>query len=428
MSGQDTYTHLLLTGATSPRDEGNRARLRRMKWFATVLLLAMLSIVALTSIFGSAHPAMGWVHAFAEAAVVGALADWFAVTALFRHPLGLPIPHTAIIPRNKDEIGESLGQFVELNFLTPENVIRRLEQQNLALAGAQWLAAPGRARTIAENICAELSAVMDRLDDADVRRFLDSVVVPLVERIDVARASGEILDLLTAGNRHQALLDRALSSLNDWLNRNRPRIQEAVHAASKFMPAFIDNFIANRFIDGILELTDEVARNPAHELRAEFDLAVHELTHNLKHSAEYQKRGEDIKHDVLEHLRSEPYYKYLWSEFKERIQADLVASDSLIRSQIESGLRRTAHAIEIAPPLQAKINRWTVTALEKVMLRHRHEVSQLITDVVRSWNAAEVAKRVELEIGKDLQFIRINGTLVGGLAGLLLYAVARLAG
>jgi uncharacterized membrane-anchored protein YjiN (DUF445 family) len=397
-----------------------------MKWIATALLLAMLGVFVLTSALISAHPSVGWVRAFAEAAIVGALADWFAVTALFRHPLGLPIPHTAIIPRNKDEIGASLGQFVELNFLTPENVIRRLEQLNLALAAAQWLGAPGRARSIAENICTEISVLIDRLEDEDVLRFLDSVVAPLMEKIDLARASGEVLDLLTAGNRHQSVLDRMLLRLNDWLNRNRGRIQAAVGKASKYTPAFIDNFIANRFVDGMLQLSDDVARNPAHELRAEFDEAVRGFTDKLKQSPDYQKRGEDIKRDLMRHLRSEPYYQHLWSEFKGRIQADLVAEDSLIRTQLENVVRRVAGAVESAPPLQQKVNRWTVAAFEKAMLRHRHEVSQLISDVVRAWNATEVAQRVELEIGKDLQFIRINGTLVGGLAGLLLYGVVQL--
>jgi uncharacterized membrane-anchored protein YjiN (DUF445 family) len=426
MSGQTTSAPLPITGSTSTRDENNRARLRRMKWVATALLLVMLAVFVLTSALASAHPSVGWVRAFAEAAIVGALADWFAVTALFRHPLGLPIPHTAIIPRNKDEIGTSLGQFVELNFLTPENVIRRLAQHNLALAAAQWLGAAGRARSIADSICAELSVLIDRLEDEDVLRFLDSVVAPLVEKIDLARATGEVLDLLTSDNRHQSVLDRALLRLNDWLNRNRTRIQAAVGKASKYTPAFIDIFIANRFVDGMLQLSDEVARDPAHELRAEFDQAVREFTDKLKQSPEYQKRGEDIKRDLMQHLRSEPYYRHLWSEFKARIQADLRAEDSLVRNQIENALRRVARAVESAPSLQGKVNRWTVAAFEKAMLRYRHEVSQLISDVVRAWNATEVAERVELEIGKDLQFIRINGTLVGGFVGVLLYGVVQL--
>src|SRR5262245_33368682 len=197
-----TPSRSLITDATSARDDFNRVRLARMKWVATGLLVAMLGVFVLSLALRDEYPSLTWVHAFAEAAIVGALADWFAVTALFRHPLGLPLPHTAIIPKNKDEIGASLGQFVELNFLTPENLIRRLEQHNLALAAAQWLGTPERARQVAERLCAELAVLLDRLEDQDVRRFLDRLIVPVVQRIDLARFASEVLDVLTAEDRH----------------------------------------------------------------------------------------------------------------------------------------------------------------------------------------------------------------------------------
>ena len=406
---------------------GKHAKVRRTKWLASSMLLAMLGLLALSAAYRDAHPWLDWVHAFAEAAAVGAIADWFAVTALFRHPLGLPIPHTAIIPKNKDEIGTSLGQFVEHNFLTPDNVIRKLEQRNLARAGADWLAVPEHSEQVAKRVCAQIPLLLEKLEDKDLQRLLDRAITPQLERLDLARVAGEALDMLTADSRHQALLDQGLKALDVWLSDNRLLIQAKFSETSKYTPVVLDNYIANRFVDGVLSLLHEVAANPQHELRSRFDQATREFIGKLKTSPEYQQRGEAIKRDLLTHLRREQYYRELWAALKSRVLADLAGDRSVFREHVAAALMAVANALRDDAALQHKLNGWTLQALEGLMVRHRHQVSLLITDVVKSWDAREVSERVEMEIGKDLQFIRINGTVVGGMVGVLLHGAARLA-
>ena len=400
---------------------GKRAKVRRMKGLATALLLTMLGLLAWSTAYRGSQPWLGWVHAFAEAAAVGAIADWFAVTALFRHPLGLPIPHTAIIPNNKDRIGANLGEFVEHNFLTPENVIARLEPRNLARAAADWLARPAHSRQAAQRLCSQLPVLLARLGDADVQRALDRVIRPQLERLDLAHVAGELLDLLTSQGRHQALLDQGIEALDAWLEANRSLIRAKVSQSSKYTPVLLDSFITNRFVDGMLLLLHEVAGDPQHEVRLRFDEAVRDFIERLKASPEYRERGEAIKQALLADLELERYWRGLVDELKGRLLADLADEPSAVRDQVARVIVAFAEAVRDDPALQGKLNRWTLQALEGLMLRHRHQVSLLISDVVKSWDAREVSERVELEIGKDLQFIRINGTLVGGMVGLLLH-------
>src|SRR5262245_58558532 len=203
-------------------DSLKRERVQQIKWLALALLITMLVVLLASAAYRAAHPWLAWTYAFAEAATVGAIADWFAVTALFRHPLGLPIPHTAIIPNNKDRLGSNLGEFVEHNFLTPRNVIARLEHRDLALAAADWLVQPGNSKQAARRICAQLPLLMDRFGDADVQRAVEKVIRPQLESLNLAPVVGELLDLLTLEGRHQALLNHGIESLDAWLVANRP--------------------------------------------------------------------------------------------------------------------------------------------------------------------------------------------------------------
>jgi uncharacterized membrane-anchored protein YjiN (DUF445 family) len=404
-----------------------RAKVRHMKWLASSLLLATLGLLAWSAAYRDSHPWLSWVHAFAEAAAVGAIADWFAVTALFRRPLGLPIPHTAIIPQNKDRLGSNLGEFVEHNFLTPRHVIARLEQRDLALAAADWLAQPANSQHVARRICSQLPLLVDRFGDADVQRALEKVIRPQLEGLDLAPVVGELLDLLTLQGRHQALLNHGIEALDAWLIANRPLIQSKVSQSSKYTPAMLDSFVTRRFVDGVLLLLHEVAGNPDHEVRLRFDEATQDFIRQLKSSPEYLERGEAIKRELLAHLELERYWHGLVAELKARLLSDLAAEQSVVRDHLARAIAAAADAIRDDAALRRKLNDWTLQTLEGLMLRHRHQVSLLISDVIRSWDAREVSERVELEIGKDLQFIRINGTLVGGLVGLVIHGAARLA-
>jgi uncharacterized membrane-anchored protein YjiN (DUF445 family) len=409
-----------------PLTQEKLARLRAMQRLATALLAAMLVLLALSVAFEDWYPWLKWVQAFAAAATVGAIADWFAVVALFHHPLGLPLPHTAIVPRNKDRIGESLGHFVEHNFLTAENVVRKLEQRNLSLEGARWLARPDNADDLAARLCTFIPGMLNALGDEDVKRLFDRAIASQIRKIDVADVASGMLHALTAGGRHQALLDRALRSLESWLVANQAVITEKFSAASKYTPRVFDRYIVAKFVAGIIALSHDVARNPEHDIRRQFDAATEEFIDKLGTSPEYRAHAEALKQALLAHLDHEKYYQVVWEDIREKIKADLAGEHSVIRGHLCEVVGKLGAGLAEDEALQAKLNAWILQTVERSVVRHRHQISGLITEVVHGWNTHEVTQKMELEIGKDLQYIRINGTLVGGLVGLLLHAVTEL--
>ena len=406
-----------------PLAEMKYARLRYMQRLATALLGAMLVLLALSASFKTTFPLLQWVHAFAAAATVGAIADWFAVVALFHHPLGLPFPHTAIIPANKDRIGISLGHFVEYNFLTPENVLREIEQRNLAMTAADWLTDRANAFRVAERVCALIPAALDTLGDRDFRRLIDHALAPQLRKLDVSSIAGNILTVLTADGRHQALLDRSLHVLEAWLVTNQALIKAKFSAASKYTPGFLDRYIINRFITGIVALLHEVASDSDHPIRRQFDEFTKEFIQKLKTSTDYHEQAEALRRAFMEHLEGEDYYAMVWNDIKHRILADLAEDHSSLTAHVAEFISKVASALRVDRVVQARLNACLLQALEALLIRHANKISALIADVVRGWDAREVGKKMELEIGSDLQYIRISGTLVGGIMGLLLHAV-----
>ena len=413
---------------TSGVDAARLENLRRMQAIALALLLTMVALLAATSFSVAAHPWTAWVKAFAEAAVVGAVADWFAVVALFRRPLGLPIAHTAIIPSNKDRIGESLGRFVEENFLTPENVMRRLAAVNLAKAGGTWLAEPSNSDRAAAGVCAMVPRVLMMFQDEDVTRFLTRAVLDEVEKINLSRVAGEVLDLVTSGEEYQTLFDDAVKGVERLISANQELILEKFSEASKYTPGFLDRYIVDRFVAGILRLLQEVIADPRHPLRTQFTESTRKLIEELKTSPETYARGVAIKGQIIEHLRTKPYYAALWSDIKNRILADVASDQSRLRETASSLLNALGSGLVRDEAMQRKLNQWLQGALETLMLAHRHQISTLIADVVKAWDAREVSAKIELEIGKDLQYIRLNGTVVGGCVGVLLHLLVMLPG
>jgi len=402
--------------------------LRRMQRIALALLLMMGVVLAATSFSVAAHPWTAWVRAFAEAAVVGAVADWFAVVALFRRPLGLPITHTAIIPNNKDRIGESLGRFVEENFLTPENVMQRLAGVNVAKAAGTWLAEPANSERAAAGICAMVPRVLTMFQDEDVTQFLTRILLGELEKINLSRVAGEALELVTSGEEYQALFDDAVEGIERLIAGNQALILEKFGEASKYTPEFVDRYVVDRFVRGIVRLLQDVIADPRHPLRMQFADSTRKLIEDLKTSPEMHARGAAIKVQIIEHLRTKPYYAALWNDIKNRILADVASDRSRLSKALSSLLNALGSGLARDEAMQGKLNQWLQGALETLMLAHRHQISLLITDVVKSWDAREVSAKIELEIGRDLQYIRLNGTLVGGCVGVLLHLLAMLPG
>jgi uncharacterized membrane-anchored protein YjiN (DUF445 family) len=403
-----------------------RAQLARMRSIATLLLLAVLALLAVSAYWAQDYPALIWLRSFAEAATAGAIADWFAVVALFRRPLGLPVPHTAIIPRNKDRIGRSLGQFVERNFLTPENIVRRLAQAGFARRFAAWLSQPANAEKAAGHVCEAIPPLLSALEDEDMRRLIERSVTPMLERVDAAHLAARILGLFTAEQRHQKLLDAALRATERWVVGNRELLVEKFGEISRYTPQFIDRYIVDRLVAGLIDVLHQVAADPAHELRTKFDAAAAQFTHDLQHSPKYREQAELLKQDVLGHLKSQQYYRSLWRAGREQIARDLSREQSVIRAHLAQALLAFGAGLSKDEPLQRKMDGWLERAVKTVAVRNRHEISLLIEEIVRGWDARDMAEKAELQIGSDLQYIRINGMVVGGLVGLVLHALSRL--
>jgi uncharacterized membrane-anchored protein YjiN (DUF445 family) len=393
-----------------------------MRTTATCLLAGMIVLLIVCVAWQVQHPWLAWPRAFAEAGTVGAIADWYAVVALFRHPCGIPIPHTAIIPNNQQRIAESLGSFVEENFLTREVIMARLSGFNAAQALAQWLAARENSAVIADVVAGSLPRLFDDIDETDVEHVFDRLVIPQLHTLEVSRMAAEVLTLLTEGNRHQPLLDRGLSAAQRWLSNNVGLIKAKFSEASKFTLSTIDAYIVNKFVEGMVALMHEVASNPEHELRRRFDVAVEALSSELRTSAVYRRFGRLVLRDCIRHLQGSGYYRVVLDRVRAYVHADLGNKDSVVREMLTGTLVSVGKGVASEPANSHKLNAWWREIAGVLVLRHRHRLSALITDVVKGWDEKEVSAKLEAEIGRDLQYIRINGTLVGGTVGLLIHA------
>jgi uncharacterized membrane-anchored protein YjiN (DUF445 family) len=406
--------------------------LARMKAIALGLLAAAGVVYVAASLLLARHPAWGYVAAFAEAAMVGAIADWFAVVALFRHPLGLRIPHTAIIPSNKDRIGENLATFLCANFLSTEQVLAKVTQLDLAARLAAWLAEPRHAESLASHLTAALRYAIGVLDDERVRAFFRATVVARLEQIDVSPVAGRLLDVLTADGRHQRLLDGVLLQLARMLDDEtiKAEVAEVVAAEVKYLRFVGLDHVAGRYatekmVSGVVRLMGEMGSDPMHPLRVRLDDFVAEFIGRLQSDPSLRVRGEAIKRELLAHPALSEYLHGLWSQTIAWMQADLAAADSTLRGQVALGTRSLGEKLGADAAMQGWINEQLRTAAPRWIDRYREDIRQYIVGRVADWNAAEMTNELERNIGRDLQFIRINGTLVGGLVGLLLYAAGQ---
>jgi uncharacterized membrane-anchored protein YjiN (DUF445 family) len=408
--------------------------LQRMKAIALGLLAAAAAVYIVASLLHDRHPAWGYVAAFSEAAMVGAIADWFAVVALFRHPLGLPIPHTAIIPSNKDRIGENLATFICANFLSNEQVLEKLERFDAAGRLARWLAEPGHAEQVATHLAAALRYGLGVLDDERVRAFFRSTVVTRLEQVDVSRLAGQLLDVLTADHRHQQLLDGMLQQLARMLDDEtiKVAIAEVVATEVKYLRFVGLDSVAGRYatekmVSGVVRLAGEMGADPQHPLRVRFDEFVASFIERLKDDPQLAVKGEAIKQELLAHPALSGYLHSLWSELIAWLQGDLTNDDSAIRAQVVLGTRSLGVKLLADAAMQNWINEQIRSAAPRWIERYREDIRLYIIARVGDWNAAEMTHELERNIGRDLQFIRINGTLVGGLVGLAIYTATQLA-
>jgi uncharacterized membrane-anchored protein YjiN (DUF445 family) len=408
--------------------------LARMKSLALALLAGAAVLYAFASLMESRHAAWGYVTAFAEAAMVGAIADWFAVVALFRHPLGLPIPHTAIIPSNKDRIGENLATFICANFLSTTQVLEKLKHFDAARRLADWLAAPRHAQQVATHLTAALRYALGVMDDERVRHFFRATVVHQLEQVDVSRLAGQLLDMLTSDRRHQSLLDSALRRLAWMLDDEtlKAKVAEVIASEVKYLRYLgLDNvagrYAASKMVSGVIRLAGEMADDPAHPLRARFDEFLSSFIDRLKEDPQFRVKGEEIRHELLAHPVLANYLHGLWSDVIGWIQKDLTSDDSTIRARVMLATSVLGEKLQSDVAMQAWINEQLVSAAPVWIERYREDIRAYIVARVHEWNTEEMTHELERNIGRDLQFIRINGTLVGGLAGLAIHTATHLA-
>lgn len=411
-----------------PEDERERqSRLDRMKWWAVALLVFASVIFVVARYFEGRYPWLGIVRATAEASMIGGLADWFAVTALFRHPLGIPIPHTAIIPSRKDRVGQTLGAFVQKNFLNRDVVVAKLHTLNAAERLARWMIDPENSRKIARQLAKSLAAAANVLRDDDVQDVISKAVVGRIQKTQVAPLVGRLLSLLTADNRHQALLDDAIRLLAKGISENSDLIRERVEKESPWwIPGAVDDKIASRIVNALDRTMQAVHNDPEHPLRLRFDAAIDDFIVKLQASPQVILRAEAIKDEVLNAEAVRALSASIWSDAKATIARYAEDPDGFNPESIERGLTAFGNAILDDPALMEKVDAWLAEAVLAVVERYQNEVGELIAGTVRRWDPHATSRRIELAIGRDLQFIRINGTIVGGLAGMLLFLVQKL--
>ena len=419
-----------LSAPLPPLDEATkRKQLARMKGRATGLLLVATAVWIASSLLVSRYPWLAYVRATAEASMIGGLADWFAVTALFKHPMGIPIPHTAIVAARKDQIGRSLGNFVSRHFLSRDVLVTRLSSLHVAEHLAKWLAVPENSRTLARHAATGLANGARMLADEDVQELIDRVIEERIRKTEVAPLLGQMLSLLTAGDRHQELLDEAIGLLARAVDQNQELIRERIEEESPWwVPGMVDDRIHRKIVTGLDHTLTAVRDDPDHPLRRRFDDALANFVRKLNESPEVRARAEKIKLEILDREAVRRFSSSIWDDAKAALFRYADAPNAFAPTAIERGLVSLGEAVSRDEALLARIDALIADVALHLVDRYQGEVAQLIAQTVTSWDPEVTSDRVELAIGKDLQFIRINGTIVGGLAGLAIYVLARFIG
>ena len=414
-------------------DAARRVRLRTMQQVAGGLLVLAFVVFCLARSLLGLHPAWGYVAAFAEAAMVGAVADWFAIVALFRHPLGIPVWHTAIIPGSKDAIGRNLGQFVESHFITEEGIVQRIRQANPAGLLGAWLRGPSHSDTLGQALAKGLKVMLAALQDASMRQLVRRIATRQLSQFDIAANAGDLLDLLVAKGKHQQLLDSALQSLTSYLGEERNQQQ----AVNFLVAAFgVENAlykvgsaaIGPRALRSLRQSAQEVLQNPDHPARGRFDGWVQDFVLHLRDDPQWHEFITRHQRETLAHGRMQDLLGGLWDSLKQRLLDDLDRDDPVLARQVAAWARKVGQALAQDAQLAGGLNRAFEAGSVLLVRNYRGEVGRFIEAQLARWSREEMTERIELAIGRDLQFIRINGTLVGGLVGLAIYTAVRLIG
>ncbi len=401
-------------------------RLRRMQALATGLLAAMAMVFLAASYLERRWGGAAYVRAFAEAAMVGACADWFAVTALFRRPFGLPIPHTAIIPRSKDRIGAALGRFIVDNFLTEQVLDAKLRELELAAWGGDWLQRPANARVVAERLVRVWPELLKALPAGALEELAGSAALAVVRSVPAAPTASALLAAVWNGGRAQPLVERGAELLGAYLEEHQEVILEKVQQQSwRWLPSFVDKAIARKITGGLLHLLADV-RQPDHPWRARLGEAVERLIGRLAEDPDLRRQGEALKQQLLDDPAVGEHAHRLWGEMRRRLDAVGQGDATALKARVEALVVSLGAWLSRDLGVQRTLNTSARAVVLRVVAPRREEIGRFVAQVVEGWDARSVVERLELQVGPDLQFIRVNGTIVGGVVGLGLFVFSRL--
>ena len=396
-----------------------------MRIMATGILVVMALLFLIANALDDRSVAWGFVKAFAEAAMVGGLADWFAVTALFRHPLGIPIPHTAIIPRNKDRIGDTLAQFLRDNFLTPSVVARRMRRVDVAGAVGRFLSNPPGEGRLREGASRLIANILESLDQERLGGMVKSAVSSRLRAMEVSPLLGQSLEAAITDERHVPLLDGIITWAGRTLDANEDMIRAMVHDRTGFMVRLtgLDDKIADSLIDGLRRLTIEMAVDPSHPLRLKAEEGLAQLAWDMRFDPAMRAKVEEWKNQVVENKAVSDWVEGLWENARQGLLKAARDPDATMAGKFGEAMRQLGETLQQDPRLKATINQFARRAVVGAVATYGSGIVALVSDTVRGWNARTVTDRLEGAVGRDLQYIRINGTLVGGLVGLLIHSV-----
>lgn len=410
----------------SAADEARAARLGKMKAFALGLLV-FAAIVYVATLRLDHSGVWGYVNTMAEAAMVGGLADWFAVTALFRHPLGLPIPHTAIIPRKKDELAGSLQSFFAANFLTEDVVRERIEDAHLSRRLGTWLQEEAHAQRVVTEVVRISKALLGRVKDEEIRALATDVLLPRLQREPVSPIAGSLLEGVVQDRAHKGFVDLVARELHTWLTKNPKAFTEMLHdRAPGWSPHFVNQRVVSALYWQALDWVQQVRDNPDHQTRKALDDLLLRIASDLQDDPSVQAKAEALKVRLLSHPQLGETAVSLWGSVRSSLESALDDTDSGLRTRGVRAVKKLGDALLTDEHLQDRVDSTVTDAVSYLVTTYGEELSSVISHTIQRWDGRDASKRIELYVGRDLQFIRINGTVVGALAGLVIHALSQI--